>query len=171
MKKLFILAFISMPVLAQVPNPAIINVGTAPSGACNQTLPLYVAGQSAPWFCNSGTWTQLGSASGGDSITSPNSTITVGGTATATTIDLNLAHSFTFSAAVTASTPPLLCSMAEPRCHPERQAYPVYGTADTGLSRSAADNMLQWVGNGTAFGANASGNTRISCQRPQCRQV
>jgi hypothetical protein len=34
----------------------------------------------------------LGSASGGDSITSPNGTLTVGGTSTATTLDFNLAN-------------------------------------------------------------------------------
>ena len=39
-----------------------------------------------------------GSGSGGDTITSPNSTLSVGGTSTATTLDINLAHANTFTA-------------------------------------------------------------------------
>jgi hypothetical protein len=44
-------------------------------------------------------------ASGGDTITSPSSTLSVGGTATATTLDINLAHANTWGAAQTFATP------------------------------------------------------------------
>src|SRR5271170_4415496 len=93
-----LLALVAASAPAQVSNPSIVPVGTAPSGACSQTLPLYIAGQSAPWFCNAGVWTQLGSASGGDSITSPASTLTVGGGPTATTLDVNLSNANTWLA-------------------------------------------------------------------------
>jgi hypothetical protein len=41
---------------------------------------------------------------GGDTITSPNSTLSVGGTATATTLDINLAHANTWTALQTMSS-------------------------------------------------------------------
>jgi hypothetical protein len=50
---------------------------------------------------------------GGDTITSPNSTLNVGGTATATTLDMNLAHSNTWTAAQTNSTAGALSTPAE----------------------------------------------------------
>src|SRR5208282_5397708 len=55
----------------------------------------------------SGVWTfrvgNTSSGSGGDTITSPNSTLSVGGTSTNTTLDFNLAHSNTWTAQQTES--------------------------------------------------------------------
>jgi hypothetical protein len=56
----------------------------------------------------SGTVQIGGTASGGDTVTSPNSTLTVGGSTSATTVDINLTHTNTWSAlqmfgAITAS--------------------------------------------------------------------
>lgn len=45
---------------------------------------------------------------GGDTITSPGSTLTVGGTSTATTLDLNLAHANTWAGAQTLDSPVLV---------------------------------------------------------------
>jgi hypothetical protein len=48
---------------------------------------------------NPGTWVPCPTSSGGgDTITSPNSSLSVGGTASSTTLDLNLAHSNTWTA-------------------------------------------------------------------------
>jgi hypothetical protein len=47
------------------------------------------------------TGTACGSGSGGDTITSPNSTLSVGGTSAATTLDLNLGHANTWTATQT----------------------------------------------------------------------
>lgn len=63
------------------------------------------AGQPPPAYaiyasCNGNQWCPWAGSSGGggDTITSPNSTLTVGGTSSATTLDFNLAHSNTWTA-------------------------------------------------------------------------
>ena len=63
------------------------------------------AGSGAGFTCAPGTpqictITATGTG-GGDAVSSPNSTISVGGTSTATTLDLNLAHSNTWTASQT----------------------------------------------------------------------
>lgn len=97
----------AVPLRAQVTNPTIIAVSSSPSGSCTGSLPWeYNTTAGIGWYCGSvsggiGTWTQFGSSSGGDSISSPNSTITVGGTATATTLDIALGHANTWTATQT----------------------------------------------------------------------
>ena len=66
MRKLFYFALLlSLPVMAQVSNPSIIPVGSAPSGTCNVNLPdqqVTVAG--ALYTCQNGTWTAIGGGGG-----------------------------------------------------------------------------------------------------------
>jgi hypothetical protein len=97
--------FVTYRGMAQVSNPAIISVSVTPSGACAWTLPLRLKTPDGTLFsCQNGTVGQIGGGSGGDTITSPNTTITVGGTSTATTLDINLAHANTWSATQTFGT-------------------------------------------------------------------
>ena len=89
---LFLLA---APLYGQVSNPSVVPVGTSPSGSCPAALPWqYNIVNGTSWYCGSvsggtGTWAQFASSGGGgDTITSPNNTLNVGGTATATTLDV-----------------------------------------------------------------------------------
>ena len=56
------------------------------------------------YYYHLGVWTLIPSAGGGDTITSPNSTITVGGTSTATTLDIDLATPNTWTGLQTFGT-------------------------------------------------------------------
>lgn len=56
------------------------------------------------WVNGADVATQFSESSGGDTITSPNSTLTVGGTATATTLDINLGNANTWTAVQTFGT-------------------------------------------------------------------
>lgn len=60
-------------------------------------------GNPAHYLSGAGTWTAP-SGGGGDTITSPGSTLSVGGTPTNTTLDINLAHANTWTAAQTITT-------------------------------------------------------------------
>lgn len=96
--------------LAQVTAPSIVAVTVSPAGnACTANMPLKLFIPSGALFsCQSGTYGQVGGSAGGDTITSPNSTLSVGGTATATTLDLNLAKSNIWTAAGALSAPAVL---------------------------------------------------------------
>jgi len=109
----------------QAPNSmsaGVLHVGTAVSGILPLTssavaLATDVSGNLPVGNLNSGTsassstfWRGDGTwaaPAGGDTITSPNSTITVGGTSSATTLDFNLAHANTWSATQTFTAPAL----------------------------------------------------------------
>jgi hypothetical protein len=75
--------------------------GTAPSSPANGDL----------WTTSTGVFVQingatvgpLGTSTGGDTITSPNSTLSIGGTSTNTTLDIALGHSNTWTANQTAA--------------------------------------------------------------------
>lgn len=108
-KKWLLLFALTVPAFGQVSNPGII-ISTSHSGSgipCS--LPwVYDNTSGTAWFPGSPigspstcTWTQFGSAAGGDSISSPNSTITVGGTSSATTLDVNLTHANAWTGAQT----------------------------------------------------------------------
>lgn len=92
--------------MAQVSTPSIVAVASSPSGqACSANLPLKLKTPDGTlWSCQNGTYAQVGgSGSGGDAITSPAASLSVGGTSTATTLDLNLAHANSWTAAQTFS--------------------------------------------------------------------
>jgi hypothetical protein len=88
---------------------------------------------------------------GGDTITSPNSTLSVGGTATATTLDINLAHSNIWTANGALSAPAMLLN-----------GTPVTtgGTGTTTwplfLLQPAGTTTTGWTTGGTMFGINAA---------------
>lgn len=65
-------------------------VQSDPAGACPSPYFFQFNSTSgAFWGCKAGTWTQItGSGGGGDPITSPNATLSVGGTSAATTLDV-----------------------------------------------------------------------------------
>ena len=93
MRKLvpFLFSILTLPLAAQVNNPSIVSVTSAPSGSCKAGLPnRQVKSTGTQYSCQSvvagvGTWGAI--AAGGDTITSPGATITVGGTAASTTLD------------------------------------------------------------------------------------
>ena len=110
-KRLFVLAvfLIGIAASAQISVVYIQTVTSNPSGSCPASIPWrYNKTNGTGWYCGSvsgttGTWTQIGSAAGGDSISSPNGTITVGGTSTATTVDVANAATFNNSGSGAAS--------------------------------------------------------------------
>ena len=55
------------PLIAQVSNPSIIVVSSAPSGSCGGSgLPMqYVFSTGVLYACQNGTWGQIGSGGGG----------------------------------------------------------------------------------------------------------
>lgn len=76
---------------------AIWSGSGAPSNSLGADGDLYQRTDSPGLYQkSSGTWSTFASGSG-DAITSPNSTITVGGTSTATTLDINLANANTWT--------------------------------------------------------------------------
>lgn len=87
------------------------------------------------------------SGGSGDTITSPNSTVNVGGTATATTLDVNLAAKNTWTASGAASAPAITFS-GSPAIGSGTTAFPYFylnaGTAPT-----------TWGTSGTYLGMNA----------------
>lgn len=89
--------------------------------------------------------------SGGDTITSPNGTLTVGGTATATTLDINLAKSLVWTASGALSAPAVLYN-----------GLPVItgGTGTTTwplvLIQPNGTTTTTWSTVGTMFGVNAA---------------
>lgn len=106
MKLSMLIAFlIGTTAWAQINNPSIIPVSSAPTGVCSGVLPAQIVISTGTIYtCQSGAWGAIGSGGGGgDTITSPNSSLTVGGTSTATTLDINLGHANTFTANQTAA--------------------------------------------------------------------
>lgn len=107
---------------------------------------------ASPSVC---TWA---AGSGGDTITSPNSTLTVGGTSSATTLDFNLAHSNiwtafqTYAVTAAASTPQVLISTACFSGGTATTNFPCFMYQPTGAT--AASSWSVGVG-GTIIGANA----------------
>jgi hypothetical protein len=105
MRRLLWLLLIALPACAQVSNPGVIYVVSAPSGSCSAAPPIQVVvSTGTAYTCDNGTWAAIAAGGGGDTITSPNSTLSVGGTSTATTIDFNLAHANTWTATQTFAT-------------------------------------------------------------------
>ena len=76
--------FITAVIHAQVSNPSILSVSTAPSGPCAGGLPnQQVISSGVQYTCQGGTWGIIGT--GGYTITSPGTAYAVGnGQATAT---------------------------------------------------------------------------------------
>jgi hypothetical protein len=101
---------------------------------------------------NPGTWAPWNGSSsgGGDTITSPNSTITVGGTAAATTLDINLAKSLVWTASGALSTPAVLYNGT-----PVTSGGTGTSTWPLVLIQPAATTSTIWNTAGTMFGANA----------------
>ena len=89
MRKLWplLVCILALPLAAQVSNPSIILVATAPSGACSAGLPnQQVASTGALYSCQSGTWGQIGaSVSSGFPITLGSTPIAASSTTTALT--------------------------------------------------------------------------------------
>jgi hypothetical protein len=98
LKKIIGLLFLFGGIVALAQNPSVVPVATPPTTCYQIPLYEYQAGSTVYVSGPGNTCVALGTASGGDSITSPNSTISVGGTATATTLDINLAHANTWTA-------------------------------------------------------------------------
>jgi hypothetical protein len=99
-KWLRVLPFIFASALfAQPSNPTIIWVSSAPSGACTNGSALQaVVSTGALYSCQSSTWAAIsGGGGGGDTITSPNGTLSIGGSSTNTTLDFNLANANTWT--------------------------------------------------------------------------
>ena len=70
MKRIFAAALLiaGTAAWAQVSNPSIVVVASAPSGSCTQNLPdQQVVGLGTIYTCQSGTWTSLGGGGGGGS--------------------------------------------------------------------------------------------------------
>jgi hypothetical protein len=139
--------------MAQVSTPSIVSVTSSPSGqSCSANVPLKLFVPSGVLFsCQSGTYGLVGGGGGGDTITSPNSTLSVGGTATATTLDLNLAHSNIWTANGALSAPAVLYN-----------GTPVTtgGTGTTTwpfvLLQPNGTTSAAWITSGTMFGVNAA---------------
>lgn len=67
---------LALPLGAQVSNPSIIPVSTAPSGSCTQTLPIQLKTPDGTLYsCQNGTWAEI-SGGGGGSL--PASAVVVG---------------------------------------------------------------------------------------------
>lgn len=84
-----------------------LNLGNADTWTATQTFPnvadLALSTTAGTLVCTSGatqllTTTGCASSGGGDTITSPNSTLNVGGTSSATTLDVNPAHTMGWTA-------------------------------------------------------------------------
>ena len=86
MKKLWWLLLLSSAALAQVSNPGVRYVGSAPSGACAQAPPVQVLNSSgAIYTCDNGTWAVQGGGGGSGTVTSiATSSPITGGTITTT---------------------------------------------------------------------------------------
>jgi hypothetical protein len=104
----------SASAFAQTGVSPIKPVQTDPSGATSCSLPWqYNSADGTAWYpanqsAGSCTWAEFSSSGGGgDTITSPNSTLSVGGTSSATTLDLNLAHANTWTGQQTFVAPVL----------------------------------------------------------------
>jgi len=85
MKKVLLAFLFALPAAAQVSNPSIINVASAPSGACTQNLPdEQVVTLGTLYTCQSGTWTLIGSGGGGsfNALTGDATSTSTGGATT-----------------------------------------------------------------------------------------
>jgi len=82
MKRLLAFIAVACPLVAQVSNPSIISVTSAPSGACSAGLPnRQVISTGALYSCQGGTWGEIGGGGGGGftgTATSPHLTMGVG---------------------------------------------------------------------------------------------
>jgi len=68
MKRILLALAIALPAAAQVSNPSIISVSTAPSGSCSPGLPnQQVISTGVQYSCQGGTWALIGSGGGGSS--------------------------------------------------------------------------------------------------------
>jgi hypothetical protein len=164
MRRLAILALLwPAAMLAQVANPSIVLVGSAPSGACSSGLPdQQVLSTGILYSCQSGTWTAFGSAAGGDTITSPNSTITVGGTSSATTLDFNLAHANTWSATQTFTAPALGAATATSLLASGN----VDGTAPTTITTGTTASLGGTFKSGYTWNQEATAATAVTYTLP-----
>lgn len=81
------LLLLSVSAMAQGGNAVVTSGSGSPSGSC-AFVQFFVQTTGTLWYCPS-VWTAVsGGGGGGDTITSPNSTITVGGTSANTTLDV-----------------------------------------------------------------------------------
>jgi hypothetical protein len=89
MKKLWLALIFCLPAIAQISNPSIISVTTAPSGPCTAGLPnQQVVSTGTQYSCQSGTWGAIGGGGGSGTVTSVSVTTAngvSGSVATATT--------------------------------------------------------------------------------------
>lgn len=85
---------ISSPARAQVSNPAIIAVTSAPSGSCNQTFPdQQVVYLGTVYTCQQGTWAELAGGGGGSLPAATAIGQTLAATAAGTTYQaINISH-------------------------------------------------------------------------------
>ena len=97
LKKIAALLFMFGSAVAFAQNLSVIPVTAVPTNCYPIPLQEYQAGSTLYISGPGNTCVALGTGGGGgDTITSPNSTLSVGGIATATTLDINLAHANTW---------------------------------------------------------------------------
>lgn len=91
MKKLWILAFLaSTGLMAQVSNPGVRYVASAPSGACPAAPPIQILKTTgAVYTCDNGTWAAIGGGGGGGTVNSGTGERFAWYATTGTTIDSN----------------------------------------------------------------------------------
>jgi hypothetical protein len=157
---LLALLLLSPLVHAQVSNPSIISVSTAPSGACTSGLPnQQVISTGVQYSCQGGTWAAIGG--GGGTTTNPLTFNTTGGAAPGT--------SFNGSAAVTVSpvtigaatasgaSPATNAVVASPNCNASQSnCYQVY---DDGQVAMTAAYTTTVTGGQTATLATTNSDT------------
>lgn len=166
MRYLLALFLVSTSALAQSLSYVPMRVGlyTSSTGAAGSWSPLTSSGtativnvpEPTAAYCstdgsgNAGTWVPcVFSGSGGDTVTSPNGTISIGGTATATTLDINLAKSLVWTAAGALSTPAALYSGA-----PVTTGGTGTTTVPLVLIQPTGTTSATWSTAGTYFGMN-----------------
>ena len=154
-------------VLSSLAGQIYFGSGT-PSFSCTSAGPSLFLNTSASSFatllygCATGsTWTAYGSGgSGGDSITSPNSTLSVGGTSSATTLDINLGHANTWTAGQTVQVtgPAGTCYGQQ---YPVASAVTQYQTVSLGTSGISPSGTSGGPVRGVAQATASSGNVTV----------
>src|SRR5271170_4918825 len=103
--KPLLLLFLSPFLRAQVTNPSIVSVSSAPSGACTSGLPnQQVITTGTQYSCQSGTWGAIAGSGGSGTVTSVGVTTANGVSATGGPITTSGNFSFSLGAITPTST-------------------------------------------------------------------